>query len=80
MQVSQLNMEDFEPESWSAVLGSAAIVVVMSSTYGRGAPPRTATNFLQWLQSNDGEAREVFNGKGAGCRVGGGGCNGAGRG
>jgi len=37
--------------------------VIMTSTYGPGAPPGTAAKFLAWLQTPNSEAKSVFEGK-----------------
>jgi hypothetical protein len=55
-------MEDFEPDSWSAAVAAATLVVVMSSTYGPGAPPGTANKFIAWTQNGNGEAKDAFEG------------------
>ena len=62
LQVTQLNMEDFEPDSWAATITAATFVVVMSSTYGPGSPPGTASKFIAWAQNNNGEAKDAFEG------------------
>jgi len=48
-QILLLNCEDFESDSWSPALASAAAVLLMSSTYGPGAPPASAAKFIAWL-------------------------------
>lgn len=42
-------MEDFEVDSTGA-LSAADLVLLMTSTYGHGAPPGSATKFLAWLK------------------------------
>ncbi len=55
-------MEEFEPESWAATIGSAQAVLVLTSTYGPGAPPGTAAKFVAWLQSGGDDVKDVFEG------------------
>eukprot|EP00775_Hariotina_reticulata_P010070 gene10070-10225_t len=49
LEVQQLNCEDVEGDAWPAALGPAAAVLLMSSTYGPGAPPASAAKFITWL-------------------------------
>lgn len=56
-------MEDFESDSWAAAIEAAELVVLLSSTYGPGAPPGTATKFLTWLQHAGDEAAMVLTGE-----------------
>jgi sulfite reductase alpha subunit-like flavoprotein len=61
-----MNMEDFESDSWAGAIADAALVVIATSTYGPGAPPRAAAKFVQWLQGGGAgggdDARECFKG------------------
>ncbi|KAL4440247.1 hypothetical protein ABPG75_003248 [Micractinium tetrahymenae] len=63
LAVSVLNMEEFDSEAWGAHLADADAVLVLSSTYGPGAPPRAAAKFVAWLQAGGDEAVECFKGK-----------------
>ncbi|KAI3435713.1 hypothetical protein D9Q98_001771 [Chlorella vulgaris] len=62
-----MNMEDFESDSWAGAIADAALVVIATSTYGPGAPPRAAAKFVQWLQGGGAgggdDARECFKDK-----------------
>jgi sulfite reductase alpha subunit-like flavoprotein len=50
LQVQLVNLEDFEVDSTGAALGAADLVLLMTSTYGPGAPPGSANKFLAWLK------------------------------
>ena len=62
-QVTVLNMEDFEADAWAGPLAESTLVAVLSSTYGPGAPPRTAAKFVAWLQRNGEDVKDTFKGK-----------------
>lgn len=70
--VTVLNVEDFEPDAWGKAISESKAVVVMLSTYGPGAPPGTASKFIAWLQSSNGEAKDALKGEGLGGFVDGG--------
>ncbi|KAG2450636.1 hypothetical protein HYH02_004476 [Chlamydomonas schloesseri] len=66
LSVTALDMEDFEPDSWSEHIRGAKLVVLALSTYGPGAAPSTAGKFMAWLQKGlaiGGEAHEALHGK-----------------
>ncbi len=56
-----MSVED--SDYWSDAICTARCVILMSSTYGPGAPPSSANKFISWLQAGDGEAEEVFSGE-----------------
>lgn len=62
LSVNILNTEEFDADSWMVLISRAKCVVLMSSTYGPGAPPSSANKFITWLQSGSGEAEEVLKG------------------
>lgn len=53
LQVDLLNMEDFEAEHWTSLLGDAQLVLLLTSTHGPGACPASANKFLSWLKQHD---------------------------
>ncbi|KXZ51520.1 hypothetical protein GPECTOR_12g483 [Gonium pectorale] len=64
--VSLNNMEEFEPDSWSERISTSRFMLLMTSTYGPGAPPSTANKFVAWLQKGiaaGGESKEVLSKK-----------------
>lgn len=63
IQVHLLNLEDFDADSWAEKLDAARVVVLLSSTYGAGACPATAVNFMSWLKNGNSGAGGILAGK-----------------
>lgn len=57
-----LSLEEFDADSYTQLLGSARLVLLLSSTYGAGACPSTANRFMAWLKARNTGAADALAG------------------